>query len=135
MKTACLLVLLLGCFAAAQDSTQATVYFYRDGGMFGKAVRVDVFVDQEHICMLHSDHYCVVQLAAGEHSILADREVGATNDGYQVSFEAGKSYYFKVLSQKKSMFTLSGMVGPAWKFSEDPDGARKIGKKKESGQK
>lgn len=104
-----LLVILLAVPAAAQspapaptsaetpaatvaDEAVATVYIYRPGKYWGKALEPSVFLDEQKLLDMDNARYLALKLSPGHH-VLRSNEKDSEIDQ---EWEAGKRYYVKM---------------------------------------
>jgi hypothetical protein len=105
---------------AASEDQPAQLYFYRENHLIGSAGRAEIFMDGKRICMLRSNHYCRTAVSAGDHAI--------GNNESKFTFEAGRTYYLKVTTNKGSLGSWAMM--PEWKATVQSDGAGKVARMK-----
>ncbi len=75
-----------------QDDSKATVYVYRPGKFFGKALEPSVFLDEQKLLEMDNARYFALKLDPGRHVVRSnekDSEIDQT-------WEAGKTYYIKI---------------------------------------
>jgi hypothetical protein len=80
------------CGGARPWRGKATVYIYRPGKFFGKALEPSVFLDEQKVFDMDNARYLVLRLAPGRH-ILRSNEKNSELD--QV-WEGGQSYDIKI---------------------------------------
>ncbi len=75
-----------------QDDSKATVYVYRPGKFFGKALEPSVFLGEQKLLDMDNARYFALKLDPGRH-VLRSNEKDSEIDQ---SWEAGKTYYVKI---------------------------------------
>jgi hypothetical protein len=78
--------------APDQGGVKATVYIYRPGKFFGKALEPSVFLDEQKLLDMDNARYLALKLAPGRH-ILRSNEKNSEID--QV-WDSGQTYYIKI---------------------------------------
>ena len=78
--------------AAGKDGPKATVYVYRPGKFFGKALEPSVFLDERKLLDMDNGRYLALKLEPGRH-ILRSNEKDSEIDQ---AWEAGQTYYVKI---------------------------------------
>jgi hypothetical protein len=78
--------------AAGKDPAKATVYVYRPGKFFGKALEPSVFLDERKLLDMDNGRYLAIKLEPGRH-VLRSNEKDSEIDQ---AWEAGQTYYVKI---------------------------------------
>jgi hypothetical protein len=81
-----------GWDATSQASLKATVFVYRPGKFFGKALEPSVFLDEQKVLDMDNGRYLTLSIPAGRH-ILRSNEKNSEID--QV-WQAGQTYFVKI---------------------------------------
>ena len=76
-----------------------TVYIIRDTGSMGAMTAFEVFIDDQLICELKNDSYIKPDIVPGTHKFsvqMTGHKSKSGVDHFELTIEAGKTYYLKV---------------------------------------